>query len=507
MDVNIQRIAEKYLNQAVTENECADGGAIVVMRPSTGDILAIATSNNYDLNNPFVPNTDELKQNWDTMSSSEKNNALQKMWRNIAVADTYEPGSTFKVIPASIALEEGIVKTDTEGEFNCSGTAKLSNGVSIKCWKYPNSHGAQSLRKSLMNSCNPAFISLGQRIGTETFYKYLEAFGFFEKTGSGLVGDTAGIFFDKEDVGITELATISFGQRFQITPLQLANAACAIANGGYLMKPRIVKEIKDNDGNVIQTIEPECYRQVISNETSEEVLSMMTSVVSDGTGRYAQVSGYQVGGKTGTAEVGVGTDKYTASFLGIAPTTNPEIVVLVTLFDPKGEDGHGGGAIAAPVAGKVISEVLNHLEVQPDEEGNAENNNTSSVLIPELRNKTIAEAEKQLNDIGVKFELSGNEDKNTTLIIDQVPKPGVSIPNSGIVKLYTESNNTRNTVTVPDLRGLGKYSTKTELTNVKLNMKSSGSGIVIMQNPVAGSEVEEGTVVTVELKDSNTETD
>lgn len=426
------------------------------MKPSTGDILAMATSDNYDLNSPFEPNTEELKASWNTMTSSEKNTALQKMWRNIAVADTYEPGSTFKIITASIALEEGIVETDTENEFNCSGRITLKNGVSIKCWRYPRTHGSQSLRQGLMNSCNPVFISLGQRIGTEIFYDYLEAFGFFNKTGSGLVGDTSGIFFKEEDVGITELATISFGQRFQITPLQLANAVCAVSNGGYLMKPRIVKEIKDSDGNTVQTIEPESYRQVISEETSEELLSMLTSVVSEGTGRYAQVSGYQVGGKTGTAEVGVNTGKYTASFIGVAPTSNPEIVVLVTLFDPKGEDGHGGGSIAAPVAGKVISEVLSYLEIQPDNEKSTESSNSSNITIPELRNKTITEAESILKELGIKYEVSSTEDKNTTLITDQVPKPGVSIPSTGIIKLYTESSNTRKTVTVPDLKGLRK---------------------------------------------------
>jgi len=456
LDETIQSIAEKYLNQAVEENECNDGGAIVVMRPSTGDILAMATSNNYDLNTPFEPNTEELKATWESMSSSEKNNALQKMWRNIAVADTYEPGSTFKIITAAIALEEGIVKTDTANEFNCSGRITLKNGVSIKCWRYPRSHGSQSLRQGLMNSCNPVFITLGQRVGTKTFYNYLEAFGFLDKTGSGLVGDTSGIFFKEDKVEITELATISFGQRFQITPLQLTNAVCAVSNGGYLMKPRIVKEIKDSDGNTIQTIEPESYRQVISSQTSEELLSMLTSVVSEGTGKYAQISGYKVGGKTGTAEVGVGTNKYTASFIGIAPTTNPEIVVLVTLFDPTGKDGHGGGGIAAPVAGKVISEVLSYLEIQPDQEGVAEKTNSSNVTIPELRNKTIIEAEEILKELDIKYEISSTEDKNTTLITDQVPKPGVSIPKSGIVKLYTNNSNTRKTVEVPDLKGLRK---------------------------------------------------
>jgi len=229
IDINIQKIAEKYLKQAVEENACKDGGVIIVMEPSTGDILAMASSNSYNLNTPFEPNTEELKSTWDTLTTAEKNTYLQKMWRNKAVADTYEPGSTFKIFVSAMGLEEGLATTNAEGAFNCPGYTTVS-GVKIKCWRHPRSHGSQSLRLALMNSCNPAFISLGQKVGTDKFYGYLEAFGFFDKTGVELAGDTKGIFLSKDKVGPVELATYSFGQRFQVTPLQMTTAACAIAN-------------------------------------------------------------------------------------------------------------------------------------------------------------------------------------------------------------------------------------------------------------------------------------
>jgi len=269
------------------------------------------------------------------------------------------------------------------------------------------------------------------------------------------------------------------------------------------MKPRIVKEIKDSEGNVVETIQTESIRQVISKETSEEVMDMMTSVVDEGTGKYGQVSGYKIGGKTGTSQVGVNTQDFTASFLAIAPTSNPKIVVLVALFDPEGEDGHGGGAIAAPVASSVMSETLRYLEVKPDYEVTEDTSN--NVTIPELRGKTVQEAETILKDLGIKCEASITENKDTILVTDQVPKPGISVPSTGIVKIYTEESNIRKTVVVPDLKGQGKYNATTALKQLNLNIKTSGSGIAITQTPSAGTEVEEGTVVTVEFKSSSTD--
>ena len=316
IDLNIQSIVEKYLENACIDNKCTDGGNVVVMNPNNGDILAMATYPNYDLNNPY-----EIENSQD-MDSKERNKQLQAKWRNKAIADTYEPGSTFKLITSSIALEEGITKTDNEGEFNCGGGIEIA-GVRIKCWRYYRPHGTQSLRQALMNSCNPVFIALGQKIGKDKYYDYLEKFGFFRKTNIDLPGEAKGIFLDKDKVGPVELATISFGQRFEVTPLQMVTAVSCIANGGEYIQPRVVKEIVDSETKEKTEIGVKKVERVISKETADSVLSIMQSVVDDGTGRNAQVKGYLVGGKTGTSEDGVNTNKYVTSFMGVAPISNP----------------------------------------------------------------------------------------------------------------------------------------------------------------------------------------
>ncbi len=343
IDMTIQSIAEKYLKNACIDNVCTDGGNIVIMNPNTGDILAMATYPNYNLNEPYEAYTEELKSQWDVLSQDDKLKSLQGVWRNKAIADTYEPGSTFKLITASAALEEGITTTDKEGEFCCTGGIEIA-GVRIKCWRYYRPHGSESLRQALMNSCNPVFIGLGQKIGKEKYYDYLEKFGFLRKTGINLPGEAKGIFLAENKVGPVELATISFGQRFEVTPLQMVTAVSSIANGGTYIKPRVVKQIIDSKTNAIEDVPVEKGDRVISEETANNVLSMMESVVSEGTGKNAQVKGYLVGGKTGTSEDGVNTNKYVTSFIGVAPISNPQVVVLVTLYNPTGEGGHQGGA-------------------------------------------------------------------------------------------------------------------------------------------------------------------
>lgn len=313
IDMTIQSIAEKYLAEACIDNVCTDGGNIVIMNPKTGDILAMATYPSYNLNEPYTINNEELKSNWDNMEQSEKSKNLQGMWRNKAISDTYEPGSVFKLITASSALEEGITDTDRSGEFTCTGSITVA-GARIKCWRYYRPHGGESLRQGLMNSCNPVFIGLGQKLGVDTYFKYLNKFGLLSKTGVMLPGEANSIFIAQNKCGPVELATISFGQRFEITPIQLVTAISSIANGGNLLAPRIVKA-KINSETGEKTEFPVQNRgEVISKETSEKVLSMMESVVSEGTGKNARVEGFRIGGKTGTSEDGVNTGKYVTSF-------------------------------------------------------------------------------------------------------------------------------------------------------------------------------------------------
>ena len=340
IDVTVQSIVEKYLKEACIDNVCTDGGNVIVMNPQNGDILAMATYPNYNLNSPYEAYTDELKGIWDSIEQAEKTKNLQAVWRNKAIADTYEPGSVFKLITASAAIEEGIVTDiDKEGEFTCTGGIEVA-GVRIKCWRYYRPHGAESLRLALMNSCNPVFIGLGQKMGVTKYYEYLEKFKLLQKTGIDLPGEAGSIFLAKEKAGPVELATISFGQRFEITPIQLVTVVSAIANGGTSVQPRVVKEIIDSQTKEITEVPVKTNGTVISKETSEKVLSMMESVVSEGTGKNAKVAGYRIGGKTGTSEDGVNTNKYVTSFCGVAPIDNPQVVVLVTLYNPTGEGGH-----------------------------------------------------------------------------------------------------------------------------------------------------------------------
>ncbi len=362
IDFTIQSIVEKYLKEACIDNICTDGGSIIAMNPRNGDILAMANYPSYDLNTPYEPYTDEQKAIWNTLESAEKTATLQRMWRNKAISDTYEPGSVFKTVTSSAALEEGIVTNiDQQGQFCCTGSIEVS-GTRIKCWRYYRPHGPESLRLALMNSCNPVFIGLGQKIGVTKYYEYLRKFGLFNKTGIKLPGEANSIFVKEEKAGPVELATISFGQRFEITPLQMITAVSSIANKGVYIKPRIVKSIQNSTTGEITEMPIETGERIISKENAEKVLSMMNSVVSEGTGKNARVEGYQVGGKTGTSEDGVNTGKYVTSFCGVAETDNPKIVLLITLYNPTGEGGHQGGGVAAPVGGKILSEVLPYLD-------------------------------------------------------------------------------------------------------------------------------------------------
>ena len=365
IDTTVQGIVEKYLKEACIDNECTDGGNIIVMNPKTGDILAMAGYPNYNLNEPYETTIEELKPNWDNLSETEQIKEMQKVWRNKAVADTYEPGSTFKLVTASAALEEGITTTDKEGEFCCTGGITVA-GVKISCWRYYNPHGPESLREALKNSCNPVFIGLGQEIGVSKYYDYLEKFGLLKKTGIDLPGEASSIFLKEDKVGPVELATISFGQRFEITPIQMITAVSTIANKGVYVKPRIVKQIIDSKTGEVKDIPVEEGERVISEETAEGILSMMETVVEEGTGKNAQVQGYSIGGKTGTSEDGVNTGKYVTSFVGVASTDNPEVVILITLYNPTGEGGHQGGGVAAPIGAQVLGEILPYLEVQKE---------------------------------------------------------------------------------------------------------------------------------------------
>ena len=426
IDATIQGIAEKYLEEACIDNVCTDGGNFVIMDPNNGDILAMAGYPTYNLNDPYVPMDSKVSANWDNLSKEEKTAEQQKMWRNKAISDAYEPGSTFKLITSSASLEEKITDTDNSGEFCCTGSITIS-GVTIKCWRYYRPHGSESLRQALMNSCNPVFIGLGQKLGVKTYYSYLNKFGFLRKTGIDLQGEGGSIFLAEEKVGPVELGTIAFGQRFEVTPIQMITAVSSIANGGTYVVPRVVKGIVNSQTGEVKNIEPQKKETVISKETSEKVLSMMQSVVAEGTGKNAQVKGYSIGGKTGTSEDGVNTGKYVTSFVGVAPISNPKLVILITLYNPTGEGGHQGGGVAAPIASQVLGEVLPYLEVKKDNE--KEEDVKNKVAVPNLEGMTIGEAKKVLKDLNLNLEYNeeNTENEEERIITEQVPVSGVEV--------------------------------------------------------------------------------
>lgn len=382
IDVNIQSIVEKYLAEAVDEYSC-DSGITIAMDPSTGKIYAMADYPNYDCNSPNTLN-ESITAVWDSLSDEDKKDARYNMWKPKAVTDTYEPGSVFKIITSSIALEENITDTDIANDFYCNGHYYIEGEEKpIDCWKHvPPYHEGQTLRKALCNSCNPAFMQLGRRIGAKLTYKYYEAYGFFNKTGISLSGEprSGGIFYKLDEIKPIELAIMSFGQRFTITPLQMITAASAIANGGTLLQPQIVDKITNTDTGEVTSFNKKEVCQVISKETADEVTSMMESVVTVGTGQHGAVSGYSIGGKTGTSEPRNGTsDGYVASFIAISPVENTKVVLLVILKNPTGKQ-HNGGQIAAPTASKMLSEILPYLGVESGNKKDTNNNISSDDL-------------------------------------------------------------------------------------------------------------------------------
>lgn len=503
IDLNIQTIVEKYLKQVVDDNNCNRGGNVIVMNPKNGDILAMASYPDYDLNSPYTPNA-TLAKTYDSLSSEEKSEALYKMWSNKSVADTYEPGSVFKVITSAIALEENITSTDVAGDFVCKGyeefaDASQSQPIRINCWsKTP--HGELSLRGALAKSCNPSFMQLGKRIGIQTLYKYYEAFGLFKSTNSGLYGEQSSIFTQLDKVGPVELATMSFGQRLNVTPLQMITAISCIANDGKLLQPRIVKEIKNTDTGSVTEVPVTEVRQVISKSNAQKVRSMMESVVTDGSGRHGAVSGYSIGGKTGTSEPPYNKPEegYVASYVAISPVEDTQLVLLLTLYDPP-KTNFQGGSLAGPVVNQMLTEILPYLGI-PSSNTETDNSSDNLIIVPDVRNKTVTEAEKVLKNAGFTVKTYVNGDPNSLLVADQTPKPGAYLSKNSIIVLYGQGSEVSTSVNVPDLKGLSASAAASALRDKNLNISIEGSGNVISQDYIKDEQVQEGTIVKVTLK-------
>lgn len=512
IDLTVQQILEKYLKQAYDDNKCNVGTTGIIMNVKTGEILAMADYPNYDLNNPRTVADPEIAARIAQASEDVQNSmylqALYEQWRIRAINEMYEPGSVFKIITTSIALEEKVVSLSDK--FFDPGY-KIVSGKRISCWK-AGGHGSETFLEGLKNSCNPVFMEVGMRIGSEAFYKYVTLMGLREKTGIELEGEASGVFHKLQNFKTLELAIAAFGQRFKITPLQLITAISGVVNNGNIMKPHIIKAYTDSKGNIIKTVEPQIVQQVVSTSTSQTVRYMMEQVVASGTGRNAYVPGYRVGGKTGTSEkldvkLEAGetpADKRIASFIGIAPADDPQIAVLILLDEPRGALRQGG-QIAAPVVGRVLSEVLPYIGVVPvyTEEELAK----MHISVPGVVNYSYTSAVAKLKNSGLTARKVGAGDTVTA----QVPAAGTEIAASSEVLLYCGEAVDTSTVTVPSVKGLSYDQAKQLLAKHNLYIKArgaiqtSGSGSSVKatdQDPPSGKQVTTGSVVVVDFVDT-----
>ena len=428
IDAVVQQFAEQTIAVAV-DSKRAVRGAIVVMDPRDGAILAMANAPGFDLNDPFTINNADLAAVWDGFTAEEQMNHLNQMWRNFTINDTYEPGSTFKIVTSAAGLEEGVITT--ESTFNCSGF-KVVGGRQIRCWRHPRAHGTLDFVAGVQNSCNPVFMDIGEMLGAEVFHGYMKRFGFAERTGVDLPGEAVGIMFAPEKIGSVELATMSFGQSFQITPLQLMRAGAATVNGGYLVTPHVGKKIIDNDGYLVQEFFHERGRQIISPSTSEILKDVLESVVYVGTGNRTYIPGYRIGGKTATSQkLPRGSGRYIASFMTFAPAENPELIVLVLIDEPKG--AYYGGQVAGPVMKQLLTSILPYLGIEPvfNEEELAMDG-VGKVTVPELTGHKARDAKNILDTLGLDVEIFGAGD----VIINQFPLAGEVINQGSRVIIY-----------------------------------------------------------------------
>lgn len=499
IDETIQHFVEKYLEKAYIENDLGAGAAAIVMNPKTGEILAMSSMPDFDLNQPFTlaeADEESLEDLSDEEYNKKKSELLLKMWRNKAVTDSYEPGSVFKLATASAALEENVAKLDDI--FVCGGSYRVADRT-INC-HFTAGHGPQTFVKSICNSCNPALMQIGERIGNDAFYRYVEAFGFRNITGIDLPGEANGVFFDKEGFNEVQLATSSFGQGFQVTPLQVVSFVSAICNGGTLLKPHLVKQMTDQQGNVVKTIDPEPVRQIMSSETASTMRNIMEQVVLDGAASNAYIKGYRVGGKTGTSEkIPRGNGKYVASCVGIAPVDDPEVVVLVMLDEPAGV--YYGGTIAAPVVRSILEDTLQYLGIEPQYTESEEAEET--VEVPNVVDMTVNEAANTLSSLGLNYQVMGDGET----VLSQIPVGSVTMEAQSTVILYTQDQTESQLVVVPDLTGLTPSQARQTLSENGLNCRFSdvapnqeNSVTAFSQSPKAGEEVASGTTVTVDFR-------
>ena len=530
LDATIQYYTEKHLQQAVEDYDVQNGAAAIAMDPNTGAILGMASLGNFDLND-YQAVSEEAQAEIDAAESDEEaaellSAAQQLQWRNKALSDTYEPGSTFKIITLAMALEEGLV--DDNSTFYCGGSTNvLGRTDPLKCWK-TGGHGSQTLTQAIQHSCNVALVQIGQKVGAQTFYKYAEAFGFLNltenmdatltaKTGIDLAGESGSIwwsqntFYDTEN--LSQLASASFGQTFTITPLQLITAVSACVNGGNLMKPYVVKNVTDSSGKIVSANEPTVVRQVVSEQTSAKVREILEKVVGDpvdGTGKNAYVAGYRIGGKTGTSEkvaqdVAGGPKEYIVSFIGVAPADDPQIVILVLLDTPSNDCGVyiSGGQMAAPTVGKMMADILPYMGVEPEYTDTEKTYMDKTV--PNVTGLTVEQAKAALQEVGLNARVIGDGDK----ITQQLPGGSTVVASGSTILIYAGAEPSAEQEQMPDLTNLTYETARDRLAAYGLYLRTnssitSTSQIISGQSIAEGTLVEHGTVVEVTLVTNDT---
>lgn len=500
----IQYYLEKGLRETMNEYQ-AKGAYGVVMNCNTGAVLAMSSLPDYDCNEPYKltysKDKKAIKKLSDKTAKQEAESAaVQNQWRNFTVSDTYVPGSVFKTFVASAALEENVVNLNTT--YNCTGSIQVDK-YKMKCHYHPG-HGTQTLTQGLENSCNPFFITIGQKLGVHNYFKYFDAFGFTQKTNIDLPGEASPQYYKEDQYGIVELSSASFGQTNSLTPIQVCTGLCAIANGGKLLQPYLVSSIADANGKTVKKTQTKEIRQVISADTSEKVRKMMKSVVDNGTSKNGYVAGYSVGGKTGTStklgesKDGEG-DKYIVSFGAIAPSDDPEIAMLIIVDEPNQD--LGGGALCAPIAAQVTQEAMNVLGIEP--KYNDSEMKDLSKQTPNVVGKSLDEAKKTLEENNLNFVVVGDD----STVTRQCPSGADTIPNGGTVYLYTDDSE-KQTVIVPNFNGLTVNEAKDLASSSNLNIQiagnsmSSGTVVAYRQSEETQAKVEKGTVVTVTFKNT-----
>jgi len=502
IDEVIQHFVEKHLETAVIENDVKNGAAAIVMDVKTGEILAMATKPDFDLNQPFTITNEEVLASLEEIKKTDEEEYTKqlsiernKMWKNKAVSDTYEPGSTFKIMTSAVALEEGLVSVNDS--FYCSGVKNVA-GSNIHCWK-SGGHGAQSFSQAIQNSCNPAFMEIGAKVGATNFAKYASGFNLRSKTGIDLPGEESGVFFQPSIMGPVEVATTSFGQGFQVTPIQLISAVSAIVNNGRYMKPHVVKSLIDSDGNMVKKFDGEFVKQVVSKETSDVLKALLEDVVSVGSGKNAYVEGYRIGGKTGTSEKQPRSEgKKIASMVGFAPANDPQIAILVLLDEPEGGQ-YFGGVIAGPLMGNLMEDILPYLGVTKTFAEDSERN--SDISIPEIVGLSREEAIKKVGEAGFIINFIGDGKE----VVSQVPKSSARLKKGATVNAYTTTDEQQMLV-VPDVTGMSLLNANTTLVNSGFNIKltgaddSGGESVIFTQDPQAGTKAPRGSVVYVKLR-------